>query len=707
MKRLLSIICIILVLTIGFSLSVLAEPTDAFTHEDSADGTVKGVLSSEMYNTSKFITASTLGLEKSLLGISDVCTGNDGKVYLLVSERSKVIVLNSDYTLNCELSVKDSDGMDIMFDSAKGIFVDKNNDIYICATGDGRILVTDLSGNLKSTWETPESSLLPEDFYFQPSKMVRDDKGYTYILSLGCYYGALAYSPDNEFIGFYGSNNVKASALDTLEFLWNKLTQTDEKKSKSVKSLPYSFVDLCLDSKGYMITCTGLTESDKNGTGQIRKLSPGGEDILYKRNTKGISTTSSSVNFVEEKVTKRFGVNKPQNIIAVEVDENGFIYALDSTHGLIYIYDKECNLLAGFGGGYDYATQKGIFDAPVSLAIHGTDILVIDKDNNALTVFERTTYGQLLMDAQIKHLNGEYDKATPIWEQVITINSGCQLAYRGLAIANYTNGNYEKALEYAEKGLDYKTYDLAWKVIFSKWVDKNFVWIFSIVLLFIIALVAFLIIKKKKGIVLIKNPKLKLALSITSHPFRSFEDIRYKNMGSIPIALVLLLLYYVSNMLNETSAGFLFLNSDPKTYNTLYTILSTIGLILLWSVANWLIACLSSGKGRFRDVFIVSCYCTLPLTVFKFVRVILSQFLSLSGQSVVDSIGVAVIIFTLFILCIGIMQVHEFDFFKFLTTTIVTILFMLLIVSVLLLVGVLLEQVGEFIIKLYREAVFR
>ena len=160
-------------------------------------------------------------------------------------------------------------------------------------------------------------------------------------------------------------------------------------------------------------------------------------------------------------------------------------------------------------------------------------------------------------------------------------------------------------------------------------------------------------------------------------------------------------------MLNETSAGFLFLNSDPKTYNTLYTILSTVGLIVLWSVANWLISCLSSGKGRFRDVFVVSCYCTLPLTIFKFVRVLLSQFLSLTGQSVVDSVGVAVLIFTLFILCIGIMQVHEFDFFKFLTTTIVTILFMLLIVSVVLLVGVLLEQVGEFIIKLYKEAVFR
>ncbi|MCQ2454976.1 MAG: YIP1 family protein [Clostridia bacterium] len=707
MKRLLSIICVILVLTIGFSFSVLAEPTDSFTHDDSADGKVKGVLSSEIYSSSKVVTAARLGLSESMLGLTDVCTDKDGKVYLLASERSKVIILNSDYTLDKEIVIKDKDGIEMMFEEAKGIFVDDNKDIYVCDTGNGMILVTDRSGKLKSTWEQPESSLLPEDFFFQPSRMVRDDKGYTYILSLGCYYGALAYSPDDEFIGFYGANNVKATALDTLAFLWDKLTQTDEKKALSVKTLPYSFVDLCLDSKGYMITCTGVTESDTNGTGQIRKLSPGGEDILYKRDTKGISSTSSAVNFVEEKVTKRFGVMKPQNIISVEVDDKGFIYALDSTHGLIYVYDNECNLLAGFAGCFSDAKQLGVFDNPTSLAVHGSDLLVIDRDNCALTVFERTKYGELLMNAQLKHIKGEYDEASPLWEEIIKMNSGCQLAYRGLAIANYTNGNYEKALDYAEKGLDYKTYDLAWKVIFSKRVNDNFFWIFSIAVILIIALVVFLIYKKKKNIILIKNAKLKLALSVSSHPFRSFEDIRYKNMGSLIIAFVFLLLYYVANMLNSTAAGFLFLNSDPRTYNTFYTILSTIGLVLLWSVANWLIACLSNGKGRFKDVFIVSCYSTLPLTLFKFVRVILSQFLSLSGQAVVDAVGVAVLLFTLFILCIGIMQVHEFDFFKFLGTTIVTILFMLLMVSVFLLVGVLLEQVIEFIFKLYKEAIFR
>ncbi len=707
LKRLLSVISIILVLVIGLSLSVCAEPTDTFTHEDSADGKVASTLSAEMYASSKVITASTLGLEKSFMGLKDLCCGKDGKVYLLISERSRIVVLNKDYTLYSEITVVDESGSEINFEGAQGIYVGDNNDIYLCDTTNSRVLIFGIDGVVKEKWESPKSNLIPEDFYYQPVRLVRDNKGYTYILSLGCYYGALAYSPENKFIGFYGANNVKATALDTLSYLWDKMTQTDAKKAMSVKTLPYSFVDLCLDSKSYMITCTGLTDPEKNGTGQIRKLSPGGEDILYKRSTKGISATSETINFLEEKVVKRFGVSKPQNIIAVDVDENDFIYALDATHGLIYIYDSECNMLAGFAGGYDYAKQLGIFDNPESLKVHGTDILVVDSDGKALTVFKRTEYGQMLIDAQTKHLKGEYKQAAPLWKKVLKLNKNSQLAYRGLAISCYTNGEYEKALDYAEKGLDYTTYNLAWDVVFSKYLNRNFAWIFTIAVVLIVGLVAWLIIKKKKKIVLINNEKLKLALGSSVHPFRNFEEIRYKDKGSVPLALLFLLLFYIAEMLNQTASGFLFSTSDPRTYNTFYTILSTIGLVTLWSVANWLIASLNSGKGKFSQVFIVSCYCMIPLTIFKFVRVVLSHILSLAGLDIMNAIEVAVIIFTLFILCIAIMQVHEFDFFKFLSTTIITILFMILMVSVFLLVGVLLEQVGEFFISIYKEAIYR
>lgn len=707
MKRLFSIVCIVLILTIGLSVSVSAEPNSSFTHVDRADGKTESILSSEMYATSKLITAASLGLEDSINDIADICCGPDGRVYALLGASSKVVVIKNDYTFEKFVTIKNAEGGEELFNNPNGIYVDSDSNIYVCDTLNSRILCADNDGKLIRTWEAPVSNLIPDDFIFQPVKIIKDKKGYIYILSLGCYYGALSYSPSGEFKGFYGANNVKASALDTISFIWDKLTKGDDKKSNSTRTLPYAFVDLVIDSNDYMITCTGKTEADTNGTGQIRKLSPGGQDILYKRDTRGASKTSSSVNFLEEKVIQRFGVKKPQNIVSIDVTDDDFIYAVDSQRGLVYIYDNECNMVGGFGGGYDRAKQVGIFDSPRALSIHGDDVLVLDYDNNSITVFTCTEYGKLIMQAQKYHLKGEYDKAYPLWQEVVKINSNCQLAYRGMAIACYTNGDYDKALEYARTGLDYTTYDLAWNVIFGRYMSQNFVWIFGIVFFVIAGLVVFLIVKKKKGIVLIKNRKVKLAFSTVAHPFTSFEEIQEKKMGSLPLAFIFLILYYVANVLNETVAGFLFLHSDPRTYNTFYTILSTAGLIVLWSFANWLVACLSSGRGKLKDVFIATCYCTLPLTVYTFIRVILSQFLSLSGLAVVDGIGTAVTLFTLFILCIAIMQIHEFDFFKFLSTTIITILLMILIVSVVLLVGVLLQQVIEFIGKLYNEAVYR
>ena len=698
----------VLAILLTFSFSVSAyEPTDSFVHEETPSGSIVTVPSREMYSAVMAVSANSLGLDKHLSGLSDLCCDKNGMVYLLDSNRSVIVVLNSDYTLNRTFKILSSEGFEESISDAQGIYVDDDGKIYICDTLQGRVLVCDGEGKTLETWLSPESSLIPEDFLFQPCRIAKNSKGYTYLLSLGCYYGALTYSPEGEFLGFYGANNVQTSALDTITYLWNRLTQTDTKKSLSVKKLPSPFVDLCIDSKGYMITCTGIVDDETNGVGQIRKLSPGSDDILYKTNFDGTSVSASGYNFVEEKIIKRYGVNKPQNVVSVDVDKDGFIYALDATHSLIYIYDEECNMICGFGGGKDRMKRLGVFDKVTSLKVNGTDVLVTDSDNGTLTVFKRTEYGDLITKAQSLYLSGEYNQAAPLWEEVLAQNGSSQLAYRGLAMASISNKDYDNALKYAKAGLDYYVYDMAFKVVRNDYIAKNFVWLFGILVLFIAGIITLFVVVKKKGIVLIKNEKVRVALSTSVHPFDSFDDIRYKGKGSVVIASVILFIFYIGKVLQDTASGFLFTRIDVTGYNIVYTILKTVGLILLWSISNWLIASLLSGKGKFRDVYIATSYSLIPLTVYTFVRVILSHVLSLTGLSIMDGIHTVVLIFTFFILSVAIMVAHEYDFFKFLSTSIVTVLFMVLVVFVLFLVGVLLQQVGEFLVSLYQEVFFR
>ncbi len=707
MKRVISLI-FVFILIFSSAMTVMASPSDSFAHDETASGSIEPELTQDMYVATKLITAQSLGIEDRLSGVNDFCTDSEGRIYLLVSDSSQIVVLNKDYSLDRIITLKNKSGETEKFKGALGIFVDSKKNIYVCDTENFRVLIANQSGEVLDVWEKPDSNLYPDDLLYQPSKITVTEKGYTYILILGGYYGALLYSPEHEFLGFYGSNTVKATALDTLSYLWDRLTQTDAKKAVSAKKLPFSFVDLCLDSDDYVLTCTGASpEENENGTGQIRKLSPTGENIMFKRQTDGTSLSADDINFVEKKVTEKFGKLQKQNIVSVDVDENNFIYALDSQKGLVYVYDDECNLLCGFGGGFDKAKRLGIFDNAISLCVCGTDVLVFDSDNKCITVFKRTDYGDLLVKAQSAYLDGEYATAKPFWEEINKRNKSCQLAYRGLAIAYLSEGKYEKALEYSKNGLDYTVYDLAWKTVRNNFILDHFVLIFSSAIILIGGIIAFAVIAKKKQIVIIKNKYVKTALSSTVHPFKAFDEIKSKQMGSIIIALVILVLYYFSNVLEAVGSGFLATNVVIYRYNTLYTLIKTVGIVLLWTICNWLISSSFEGKGRFKDVLVATTYSLIPLIVFTYIKVILSHILSISGLKIVDAIGVVVLIVTFFILCIAIMSVHEFDFFKFLLTAIVSVLFMILVAFVIFVVIILLQQVGNFFTSLFSEILYR
>ena len=696
------IISVLLVFTFsGFTVSA-----DSFTRQYKEDGTYRSIPAREAYAVDKVIKASDFGLDEPFEGITDMTSGPDGSIYLLCGENSKLFLFDSNYNFIHEVLLKDTSGTEISFKGAQGIFLDKNGDIYIADTENGRIIIAGQDYVVKQISEAPVSDILPDDFQYKPTSIVKDADGYTFVLSFGCYYGALMFSPNGEFDGFYGSNTVQTTALDTLSYLWDMLTKNETKKAASMKKLPYSFVDFSIDSEGYLVTCTGKTQY-LNGTGQIQKISGNGSNILYKRDLRGGSISSSVVNFLEQSVVHRKNAGRTQSLDSIVTDNENFIFALDKTYGLVYVYDNECNLLNAFGGGVGTGNKLGTFNTTVALALNGSDVLVADYENNSVTVFCLTEYGKLLRSAQTMYIKGDYNEAKPLWEKVLSYDRGNQLAYSGLAMAFYNEGDYNTSLEYAKNGLDYSVYDLAWQALFSNFFADNFLWIVFFVFAVIGGIVAIIVIKKKRGLVLINNPKITTMFSVPFHPYRAFEEIKYKNKGSLPIAFVLSGILFLTFALQTTSSGFLFTYSSPKDFDVLFTLIQTVVLLGLWSISNWLICSLFSGKGKLSEVYIASVYALNPLIIYTIVRIILSHFLPLSGVAFMDGLQDVVVLFTFYLICIAIMTVHEFDFFKFLLTGIVTILFMLLIVFVIFLISVLLKEFFGFVASVYNEIVYR
>ena len=708
-KQILRILTVCLALTLLLSVNIQAASNQSFSRLETSDS-VLTVAGRDIYDSVKTIKASDFGLENPFKGLTDIYCADDGKIYILCGGDSKVYVINDDYSFDRELVITDSNGQKLSFQGALGIYADRRGNIFVSDSENSRILVSGTDGIVRQIIEKPVADLVPDDFVFTPASIVEDNDGNYYVLSQGSYYGALVFNSSFEFTSFYGANTVSYSVLDTLGKLWELLTSTNAKKAKQIRVLPTAFVDLAADGNGYIYSCTGIlsTYNTNNGKGQISMMSPGGSSILQKRKADGTSVASSSYNFLETKVYKKStGLNRLQNLVAIDVNKSGYIFALDQVTGLVYVFDQDCNLLGTFGGGTGKGQELGTFKNPVSLSLIDDRVFVADSESQKITVFAVNDFGKKLEEAQILYRSGNYIEAKPLWEEIYSLDQNCQYAYRGLAKTYYAEGNYKLAADYAKEAYDYSTYDMAYSRIRNAFISDNFVWLFILAVALIVGLIVLLIKIKKRETPLIKNVKLHTMFNTIAHPFASFNDIKYKKQGSLLYAVILLLLFTVTSNLRMTCSSFLYRTADATNYNVLYTIATTIGLIVLWSVSNWLTSTLMSGKGTLKEIFIASTYSMLPMIVYNILYLVLSHCLSYDDSAFLTGLSTIALAFTAYILCIAIMTVQEYSFGKMLFTTLITVFLMILIVFIIFMVVILLQQFGNFFYTIYMEVLYR
>ncbi len=664
-------------------------PTDSYTYWTNVGTQRKAVYGKAMYDLETVIDVTDLGVTR-FTQITSMCKDNDGNIYILDSA-SRIVILDDNYNLVGEIGLIDGA---IEYKEAKGIYYN-DGVIYVCNTNGANIYMINSAGELLDTITLPESNLIPDDFTFKPIKITRDSNGYMYVVSEGCYYGALLYAPDRTFLGFYGSNTVNASIASVLTNISNRLFPNAEKHANSIKKLPFSFVDISVDQNDFIYTCNGYTDlSTAARNAQIRKLSPGtGKNIL-----------NSKVNFTDTEVMWIDNFHK-QDICDIEIDDNGFIYALESRFDKVFIYDSDCHILNVLAGGMGTSDQKGTFANSVALLTknNGDDILVADATTGNITVFIINDYGKRVKELDYLTLEGHYDSVKEGWLEILKEDANSQVAYSGIANAYLEEENYDKALEYAKLGYDKDTYAVAFEYVRKDFISENFTWIFLIVVFVVIGAIAFMFVTNKKKIVLIKNKTLNLMLTTAVHPSDNFADIKEKHLGSIPLCLLLLLLFYVVTVMKTISGGFLFSNYDPATFNSIFVLIRSVGLVVLWIVSNWLVCTLLGGKGKMKEIIIVTCYSLLPLIVEGIIYIILSNVLLPSEASFLSILSTIALIYFGIMLVIGMLKIHDYSMGRFLGTTLLTVVGMAIIVFLIIMLVILIQQFGAFVITLVTE----
>lgn len=690
-----------------FAISVSADTTKSYTYWiGNGDKTL--TYSKPIYDYYTTVTASSLGYDNFSKPSDIFCAGED-EIYILEEGNSRISVVDRNGALKKTITAfYGENGEKYEFAGAKGLYVTDNKELYIADTLNARILKGDTDGKLFSEFLLPDSSLIPEDFIYSPTKVVVDKKGYIYVVSSGSTYGALLFDSKGGFTGFYGSNTVTTGVTAFFKTVWNKFFASEAQLSGQVQKVPYQFTDICLDANDFAYTVTGTTNLEETEqVGQIRCLNPKSKNILTIKSSEKYENTDS-FNFGDDEVVgKSQGTGyRLQNFTSIAVDGYQNIYALDNTYGRIYVYDKENNLLSAFAGGMGDGTLNGTFVNPTDIAVSGNMIYVSDQTLNSVTVFKLNSYGELLMKADNMYLNGNYKEAKSFWLKINKADPNCQVAYHGLAKAYLIEENYEKALHYAKEGKDYASYNQAFTYERTKVLKSAFI-PFIAVLVLLVAAISVLSVLKKKGKINFKiNKKLKIMLGSPFHPFELARSVKQKD-GSYILSAVVLLLFYVSKVADETMGGFLFSKFDAHSYNALFTFLSTIVLVLLWTVCYWAMSVLFSAKCKLGEVLIISSYAMIPQIINSVFHLAMSNVLVSEESAILSAFSVVMLLLSAVVLIIGCMGISEFGFFSFLGVAILAVVAMIVVVFVIFMVLTLDQQLIAFLQSIYKEVMYR
>ena len=707
MKRLSQVLLTVLALLMMLTTVVgAAAPYATYTYSST-----KFVLNSpEAYVPDMVVNSNYMGLSKALDDPRDLFVGPDENVYLVDAKNARVICLDKYLKVRFEIATfVNSHGVPDSFSDPSGVFVNDEY-IYVCDSNNNRIVMFNLDGSFHKVIPQPVSDLFDEGAIYKPVAVAVDSYGRLFVVSSTTYQGIIVMSDDGGFHGFIGAAKVEISPM---EILWRSL-QTDAQRELSSAYIPTEYNNITIDKDNFIyITTDAPSDSDQmksiqNKSGEnasVKKLNASGADVMRRNGFFGpggeVAPSTSSLN----------AITGASRIIDAAVGPEGTWSIIDEKRSKVYTYDKDGACLFIFG---DKGIQTGNIENIEAIAYQGSKILLLDKSKDCITVYRRTEYGDLLIDA-LAHQNARiYDVAIDDWTEILKRNNNYDAAYIGIGKALYRSGDYEEAMEYYRAAFDTTNYSNAFKEvrkgILSKWL---------VVLVIGVVLVCVLIGKffgyagkiNKKAQLKVGRKSLKEEMlypfHLIFHPFDGFWDLKHEKRGSVRSAFLILVITIAAFTYQGVGTGYIFNPRQSGYLNIFGQILSVSVPLLLWVVANWCLTTLFEGEGSLKDIFVAACYSLTPMPLLIIPSVILSNVLAASEVQIINLLVDVAFVWMFVLLFLGMMVTHDYSMLKNVATTVGTIVGMAFIMFLAILFSSLMAKIVGFISGIIVEINYR
>ena len=183
--------------------------------------------------------------------------------------------------------------------------------------------------------------------------------------------------------------------------------------------------------------------------------------------------------------------------------------------------------------------------------------------------------------------------------------------------------------------------------------------------------------------------------------------MKFNKKGSVKYATLLLALFYVCSVVSQVGTGYLFKDKNLEDVNIFGILAGTVGLVIVWCVANWMLCTLLDGKGRFSEIWVATCYSLLPYVLFSIPMTVLSHFLTNNEAMFYQAAMTLITVWVAVLLFIGMMTMHQFSLSKNVLTMAFTVVGIALILFLLVLMFTLGQNVVSFILTIFNELNFR
>ncbi len=684
------------------------EPYTTYTY--SPDGFA--LHSPSAYSPSMTVDYKTVGLETTWDDAADIFVDDSQKVYLVDTANSRVIVMSQFYKLDFIIDqFVNTQGVHDRFDKPEGVFVNDEY-IYVCDTNNSRIVMFDRMGNFKKTIEKPESALFGEDSVYQPVAMAVDQYGRIYVISKTTNQGVIVMDDNGSFNGFIGAQAVNYNMFD---IIWRRF-QSKEQREKSSSYIPVSFNNIDINDDGFIyVTNDSIDESSQLGSirsksaaySPVKMLNSAGDEIM-KRN--GFFDPGGEVDIKTKKDDDTDGMTGVSRISDVAVGPEGTWSIVDPNRCKVFTYDYNGNLLFAFG---DRGDQLGNIKKGGAIAYQDNYILLLDVEADTFTVYQRTQYGDLLIDALACENERRYDDAIDCWKKVLQRNNNFDTAYIGIGKALYRESDYEGAMEYLRAAYETTYYSKAYQEIRKAWISDYFIVIPIVLIVVCVAWSFFMKYAKRVNYATAHSrgkrtywQEMLYAFHLVFHPFDGFWDLKHEKRGSMRAALTILAMVIVAFFYQAIGSGYL-VNPKESTSTIFMQVISVLVPVILWAISNWCLTTLFDGEGSLKDIIIASCYALAPMPLFLIVSTMLSNVLALEELQITSLLVTVAFVWAGFLLFFGMMVTHDYSMFKTITTTVGTILTMAIIMFVAVLFTSLLGKILSFVTQIYTELSYR